>query len=305
MTPGTTDAQSTSEVGALDYITDADRAGAAALVRTGQVFTLGLPLLHPDGDPVSPDRPRAQHVRYRDWGDYLSGRLEPLDSGVASVDDGVQLACHGTTHVDALGHIIVDGQLWGGHPALEAVGGLRWASVAALGERGIFARAVLADVAGHLGVDRLEPTHHVTFAQLQATLAAQEVQVGRGDILLVRTGSLTRFYEAGYQAFFDNYSEPGLSSEPELIEWFASQQLSGLGSDTLSNELPAAPVTGEGYPLHRYLLHDLGVIFHEALWLEELAAACARDRRWDGLYVCGPLKLMGASGSPVNPIFAR
>jgi len=294
-----------SEIGALNFLTDGDRVAAAGCVQRGAVFALGIPIFDPRGDPLSADRPRAMLLRYRDWSHYQAGRCEPLPGGVASVDDGIFLSCHGTTHIDALGHIIADGTMWDGHDAGQASAGLDWASVAPLGNRGIFGRAVLADVARYRDEDRLDRRHHITLAELQATLDAQNCRVQAGDVILLRTGSLRRFYEQGAEEFFRHYSEPGLSYEPELIDWFAANRLSGLGSDTLANELPESPTIDAGYPLHRYLMRNLGVLFHEALWLEELAADCAADQRWAGLYVAAPLKIIGGSASPVNPLFVK
>jgi kynurenine formamidase len=293
------------EAGALNFVTAADRVAAAGLVRRGRTFTLGLPIFDPRGDPLSSDRPRALHVRYRDWSHYQAGRCQALPGGVASVDDGIFISCHGTTHVDALGHIIVDGLMWDGRDARAASAGLDWASVAPLAEQGIFCRAVLADVARFRREDRLDRGHHVTLAELTATLEAQSTPVHNGDVVLLRTGSVPWFYEAGPEEFFRDYSEPGLSYEPELIGWFSDHKISGLGSDTLANELPVSPTIDAEYPLHHYLLRNLGVVFHEALWLEELAADCAEDRCWEGLYIAAPLKMVGVSGSPVNPLFAK
>lgn len=293
------------ETGALNFVTPARRVAAASLVRQGHSFSLGIPIFDPRGDPLSSDRPQAKHVMYRDWSHYTAGTCRPLPGGVASVDDGVFISCHGTTHVDALGHIIVDGTMWDGHDARSSSGGLGWASIAPLAEQGIFCRGVLADIARFRGEERLGKDHHVTLAELTATLDSQDVQVCTGDVILLRTGSVPRFYEVGRDEFFSDYSEPGLSDEAGLIDWFGDNQISGLGSDTLSNELPKSPTTGAGYPLHHLLLRNLGVIFHEALWLEDLAADCAADRRFDGLYVAAPLKMVGASGSPVNPLFVK
>ena len=141
--------------------------------------------------------------------------------------------------------------------------------------------------------------------ELIATLEAQSTPVHDGDVVLLRTGSMPWFYQAGPEEFFWDYSEPGLSYEPELIDWFSDHKISGLGSDTLANELPVSPTIDAEYPLHHYLLRNLGVVFHEALWLEELAADCAEDRCWEGLYIAAPLKMVGVSGSPVNPLFAK
>jgi kynurenine formamidase len=293
------------EIGALNFVTPDRRVTAAGLVRHGHVFTLGIQIFCERGDPLSPDRPRAMHVRYRDWSNYAAGKCHPLPGGVASVDDGFFISCHGTTHVDALGHIISDAVMWHGHDAGSAAAGLDWASVAPTAQQGIFCRAVLADIARFRGEDRLSRDHHITLTELLAAIEAQSARVQPGDVILVRTGSIPWFYEVGSEAFFRDYSEPGLSYEPELIDWFRDNQISGLGSDTLSNELPESPTIAAQYPLHRYPLRNLGVLFHEALWLEELAADCARDRCYEGLYVAAPLKMVGASGCPVNPLFVK
>jgi kynurenine formamidase len=293
------------EIGALGYVSPEHRVAAAGLVRRGHIFSLGIPIFDPRGDPLSADRPPAMHVRYRDWSHYTAGRCHPLPGGVASVDDGFFISCHGTTHVDALGHIIVDGTMWDGHDARSASAGLDWGSIAPVAEHGIFGRAVLADIARFRGEDVLDRHHQITLAELTATLESQSVQIREGDVVLVRTGSISRFHEEGKERFFLDYSEPGLSDETTLIEWFSDNQVSGLGSDTLSNELPRSPATGAEYPLHHHLLRNLGVLFHEALWLEELAASCAADNTYEGLYIAAPLKMLGASASPVNPLFVK
>ena len=128
---------------------------------------------------------------------------------------------------------------------------------------------------------------------------------GKGDVILIRTGSLPRFYEVGPQEFFADYSEPGLSDDPELIEWIDRQQIVGIGTDSLANELPYSARSDQMYPLHRLLLRNRGMTFHEALWLEELAADSRADGCYAGLYVALPLKLVGASGSPMNPLFVK
>jgi hypothetical protein len=38
---------------------------------------------------------------------------------------------------------------------------------------------------------------------------------------------------------------------------------------------------------------------------DELAADCAADRTYDGLFVAAPMPVVGASGSPLNPIFMK
>jgi len=55
-------------------------------------------------------------------------------------------------------------------------------------------------------------------------------------------------------------------------------------------------------------MRNLGVVFTEISWLDDLAAACVADNRWTFLCTAAPLKVVGASGAsgaPVNPIAIR
>jgi kynurenine formamidase len=39
--------------------------------------------------------------------------------------------------------------------------------------------------------------------------------------------------------------------------------------------------------------------------LEELAADCSDDGQWKFLYTAAPLKIVGGSGAPVNPVVIK
>jgi kynurenine formamidase len=293
------------EVGALNLLSAADVVAAAGLVRTGKTFTLGLRVFDERGDPLSPERQRAMHVSFRDWSHYASGKAEVEARRPCYADDGIFISCHGTTHMDALGHIWVDDQLYNGYPASTTASWLERCSIAPISQRGVVTRAVLLDVAAARGVPYLPPTAEITLAELLSVAGDCGVEVRKGDVILIRTGSLPRFYEVGPEEFFADYSEPGLSDDPELIEWIDREQIVGIGTDSLSNELPYSARSQQLYPLHRLLLRNRGVTFHEALWLEELAADSRDDGCYQGMYVALPLKLAGATGSPMNPLFVK
>lgn len=46
----------------------------------------------------------------------------------------------------------------------------------------------------------------------------------------------------------------------------------------------------------------MGVHLLDYLWFEDLVPLCRREGRWSFLCVVAPLRLPGATGSPVNPI---
>jgi kynurenine formamidase len=58
------------------------------------------------------------------------------------------------------------------------------------------------------------------------------------------------------------------------------------------------PESGATLFAHAYLLPQKGIYILENLNLEELA----RDRRWQFAFVAAPLKLQGATGSPIRPL---
>jgi kynurenine formamidase len=49
-------------------------------------------------------------------------------------------------------------------------------------------------------------------------------------------------------------------------------------------------------------MRNLGIAFNEICNFEELAPDCHKDGQWDFLYVAAPLKVVDATGSPVNVI---
>ena len=293
------------EIGRLNLNDQAAVLNALKIPRSGTVWALGHRMFGGTDLPNYPERPTPQHLMYRDWSHYLAGRSAVQNGGGASVDDGFQLSCHGGTHVDALGHVIADGTLWGGRDAIDTVGGLRHGDVSALSAHGLICRAVLADIVAWRGQGPLPRDEHIRLADVLGCLAGQGVEPGRGDMLLLRTGSLERYRLEGAEKFWTGYSEPGLSDEPELLSWIDEVDLLGIGTDSLANELPTSPLTGREFQLHKHLLRDRGLQFHEALWLADLAADCARDGIFAGLYLASPLMMVGASGSPMNPLFVK
>ena len=68
----------------------------------------------------------------------------------------------------------------------------------------------------------------------------------------------------------------------------------------------AAPnAAGKNWNLHGNLLRDLGVFLGEIWWLEDLAADCAADGRYEFFLAAPPLYIPGAVGSPINPMAVK
>jgi kynurenine formamidase len=155
------------------------------------------------------------------------------------------------------------------------------------------ARGVLLDAASHSGVDRLPPEAVITRADLEEIAEAQNVKISEGDVLLVRTG---------YGGLWDEPASylraAGVSSDGS--RWAAEHKVLAVGADNTAWEVMGAvdPDLGVSLGGHLILLVRNGIYILEHLFLEELA----RDRCYQFLFVCLPLKLRGATGSPVRPL---
>ena len=292
------------EIGALNYLDAAEARRAAAAVRSGRRFMLQVPMTHGDG-PVFPGRIATQHFMVADESAYSSKKTEPMPGGLKASDDVVFMYLQGTTHTDALAHAWYDDQVYGGVSADSTVHGHAHADVSALAEHGIVGRGVLLDVGRHLGVGgRLAPDTCVHLDDLVATAEAHNVTIEKRDILILRTGSLARFYEEDPDHAWNAYNEPGLCYSLDLLNWLHEMEIPAIAADNIAVERVMQEIDGTtvAIPLHGALMRDLGIVITEIAWLEDLANDSAADGQYTFMYMAAPLKIEGGTGSPVNPI---
>jgi kynurenine formamidase len=293
------------EIGCLNYLTPGEVLKAVKEIRSGKVFTLGIPMGNPKGDPVWPGRSGATRLMTQDRSHYAAGKKQPLNGGLEYADDYITAFLQGSSQYDALGHTWYGNQIYNSYSADTTIGGMAKCGVDKLAARGIVGRGVLIDMARHRGKDSLEAGETFGATDLEAAAAAQGTTIEQHDNLLIRTGWLNVFYTKGADAFYEKFVEPGLTFSPELVRWFHEKEIVSLSTDTIANEVTAEPETGIVLPLHAALMRNLGVLFSEILWFEELANDCAEDSQWSFLYAGAPIHVVEATGAPVNPIVIK
>lgn len=275
--------------GALNYITPAEVRGAVAEVRLGRTVSLAATV----ATTVTPDNPDpARHP--------MTGTAQDAGpTGLSFATDRVEMNVHGNadTHLDALCHVIYDGHLYNGVPAGTVTTGGAAELHVELDKDGITGRGVLLDIPRLRGVRWLEPGDHVTADDLTAAERAQQVRVGRGDLLFVRVGHRRRRAELGP---WDAASQrAGL--HPAAMEFIADRQVAVLGSDS-NNDSAGNAADQVDFPIHVLAINALGVQLLDYLDFAELVPACEQAGRWSFLCVIAPLRLPAGTGSPVNPI---
>jgi kynurenine formamidase len=202
---------------------------------------------------------------------------------------------HTGTHIDALCHQSEALVLYGGvkvDGGVQTPRGFKRHGVEEIPP--ILAPGILLDVAASKGLESLEPGYAVTDEDLQGCCERQGVSVEPGDVALVRTGN-ARYYWGSSERYL---AGPGMASSASY--WLAEKKVFAVGADNMAWDVQGLrdPELGCLMPGHLILLARSGVYIVENLALEELAAAGAY--RFD--FVCMPLKLVGATGSPVRPV---
>src|SRR6201981_3497912 len=179
------------QIGTLNHVTPQDIVKAASLIRTGKIFALGIPL---DGNGPQ--------------NGLFGGRFNPIPQMLATgtdaiagrqdwnriryADDTLMLCVQGATHWDALGHIFYEDKAYNGFDAklIDAKG------VNVLGiedsKNRLVGRGVLLDIARFRGVDWLQDGEGISNDELDKCAKDQNVEIRRGDFVILRTGQLGR-----------------------------------------------------------------------------------------------------------------
>jgi len=284
------------ERGTLNHITPPRLVEAAALVRDGRIFDLGLTLGESGPQIWTETNRRVNPI-------HLMSELgeEPAGAGPCCfVDDYVVLPLQSVTQWDALGHIHYDGRMYNGRPSSEVtVRGLRHNGIDRIGN-GVAGRGILLDVARLRGVDSLEPGHAVLPDELDAAARAAGVEPRAGDIVVVRTGWWGRFARGKIDAAEFFAGEPGLGLD--CAEWLHGHEAAAVAADNFGLEVVPHEDPEVIYPLHMVLIRDMGMTVGELFDLELLAADCAADGRFEFLLTAPPLKVEGGAGTPLNPL---
>lgn len=261
----------------------------AAQLSQARVYDLEQPRFA--GMPIHPShRPGyfyALHRRHRD--NYQPDRHGPRSSasGVLTMME------HSGTHIDALCHQACDLML---HKEIAADDVESPAGFTQLGIETVpplLARGILLDVASWKGQERLPPLYEITAEDLQGCAIAQAVETQTGDVLLVRTG-----YGAIWNDEPAYLQAAGVAKSGTL--WAAERGVVAVGADNMAWDVPDVrdPETGATLFAHVYLLPKKGIYILENVFLEELS----RQRAWTFAFVGIPLKLVGATGSPMRPL---
>jgi kynurenine formamidase len=251
-----------------------------SVLAAAKVYDLAQPYFV--GMPHHPSHPPFLFSLVKQHGEYVG------PTGTSSASDALAMGSHVGTHIDALCHFSCGGKLYGGEEAALAQsygGGLRKFSIDTIAP--ILRRGVLLDIAGPAPLAR---DFEITPDHLDRAVRRQGVEIRAGDVVLLRTGWATYFEDPAKFIAQVHGPGPGIAG----ARWLSARGIYAAGSDTVAFEKVPDP----SMPVHVHLLVESGIHIIECLNLEELAAA----KVWEFLFVALPLKIRGATASPIRPV---
>jgi kynurenine formamidase len=292
------------ERGALNAMTDATRLAAAALIRKGRIYDLGVPYDrasykwpgHSPGEVMSFRSPEG----VKRAGGVTGGGNDA--AGTAWHSSALFISDNVGTQIDGLGHVVVgeDNHWYNGFTEAAAGGdfGIRKCDAASMPP--IFCRGVLIDVAGWKGVPRLPEGYAITPDDLRAALAAQKVDIEPGDAVFIRTGTGGLWGENGsnHEAI---KAADSAGINLDSARWLVEEKGAMLvGADTSGLEVSPAPQGSRSFiPVHVYLIVEQGVPIGELHDLEALA----RDKVYRFAYMALVNKVRGTvAGFTLRPV---
>lgn len=241
--------------------------------------------------PISPNHPGYRMALLRRHGDAVRA------DGVSGANELIVLGGHTGTHFDALAHVSQDGRLHGGLDAEATQKGGRFKALGIETVPPIFCRGILLDIATQNGLPMLPAGRAISSRDLAATAEAEGIVPAKGDAVLIRSGWAQNWSDSVRYLGHES-GVPG--PDADGAEWLAAAQPVVVGHDSMAFEWLAPGAGHSIMPVHSKLIFEGGIHIIENMDLEELAT----QRIYEFLFVCLPLRFVGATGSPVRPIAA-
>lgn len=248
-----------------------------------------LELLRYEGSPCHvPVSPPHYYFLYR-YHEYYY-KPETIAGPRSSSSGLIIMNDHSGTHIDARCHQGSDMMLPGGIKVQDVETPRGYTKLGAEEIPPIIKRGVLVDVAAYKGP--LHEKYEIKLNEFQDTLKKEGVEVGKDDVVLVRTG---------YDIYWNDphkYEEAaGISEEVSL--WLGEKDVFAVGSDNLAWDLPKYDKSKlPSLPAHLHLLARKGIYIMENLNLQELS----KDKVYEFVFVGASIKIKGATGSPIRPL---
>jgi kynurenine formamidase len=271
------------QMGTANLITPAKRKAAAALVTEG----VSVSMARDTNTTKEIDNPNPFKLKMS----------PPIEEQFNMEELTVFFHGFAVSHFDSLAHVFHDGKMYNGFPeTMVKPEGTQALDVTAY-KNGFLTRGVLIDIPWLKGVPYLETSAVIYPEDLDAWEKKTGVHIESGDAVFIRTGRWA--LRAAKGAWDISQAAAGLSAL--CAPWLKQRDVALLGSDAAHDAIPSG-IPDVGFPVHELLIGAMGMPLFDQLDLEGIAREAAARNRWTFLFTAAPLRVVGGTGGPINPI---
>jgi kynurenine formamidase len=280
------------EIGNCNYLTPEKILEAVSLVKTGRVIDLG--------QVYSADAPAYPPRTYKNWL-LVHGMVETCGLEKATdMEEYVVMSTGLATQLDGFAHVGCNYTFYNGvkHTDIIAPTGAKKFGMEKVPP--IVTRGVLVDMVAYKGRN-LGPNEAIHLDDFKACLKKEGVELRKGDAAIINTGWMT-LWGVDNKTFLT--SCPGI--EQDVARYLVEKGVVGVGIDQWATEVfphEGFPKKKDAFfiPCHVILLGN-GIHLFQCLVTEELAKACAADKKYDFFFSFTHPKLKGTVQGIGQPI---
>jgi len=269
--------------GAANLMTPERVLQAARLIKSGELIELSYPI-------SERSHGGRRYEIYTKRTDVGTASNQPNNTEELVVAD----LGHIGTQLDGFAHQAIGNSLYNCFKLDETATRTGFTKLGVENIGGLMTRGVLIDVAALKGVDVLPNSYEITVQDLEQALKRQNLALQPGDAVMINTG-VGRSWGTPRPA----NAVPGIGIA--AAEWLAKHDPMLVGADTPNVEVLPSPDPALFVPVHEIMLTVHGIYLLENLKLDELAT----KRAYEFAFMVQPLKLVGATGSPIAPMAIR
>jgi kynurenine formamidase len=283
-------------LGAMNLVTPESILTAVGLIKKGVVYDLSHNL---DQDMPIPGFHGSFFANTQftlengaEWHDKYLGLMK---NGYSAQNMRIAMSDHSGTHIDQLNHVGIrqeNGQylIYNGTANRDVIDTFGTRKLGIENLPPLITRGVLIDVAGFKGVENLEAGYAIQPGELDKSLAAQGVDVRKGDTVLVHTG-WGRFWNDAAKTVS---GEPGLGKA--CAKWAVEHDIVCWGCDQFGTDPIPFEFEGEALPMHLEMLTKAGIRLMENIRMTEIV----EKKIYEFCLFAAPLKIKGGTGSPIR-----
>lgn len=278
------------EIGSANLVTPDNTLMAAKLIKQGKSVPLGIVI-----DSKTPAfAPRSLSLQVVQPNQQGGQQLTQFGYPGVYNDDIIQTWIGIGSQIDGLGHLGEAGLYYNCNDEKD------FAAITGLTKLGVHnipplvGRAVVLDMAKQAGKDFLAAGDHFGPDEIKAAAEAQDVSIGKGDIVLFHTGWTDNKLESDPQAWVSG--EPGLNVAG--MTYLTGLDVMAVGADTWGVE-PVPPAPGDGaFYGHVIALKNNGVYLLETMNTGPLV----EDGVNEFMFVLGQARIRGTVQMIINPV---